>query len=206
MPLYDWSRCAESSRELFEPVATDSRSELRLTGQCTLTQGPFVRLESSLSATARPQTLAIVLAILALFALALASPSSAADSLDLSRHAGRVVVVDFWASWCKPCRQSIPWLNTLKARYGASGLTLIGVNVDAERLDAERFMRDIPFEFEVVFDPDGHIARQFKVQAMPTTYVIDRTGKIVETHLGFRESRKSETEAAIRTLLDAPAR
>jgi cytochrome c biogenesis protein CcmG/thiol:disulfide interchange protein DsbE len=187
-------------------VATDSPSTLRLTGQCTLKQGPFVRLESSLSATARPQALAIVLAILALLALALASPSSAAESLDLSRHAGRVVVVDFWASWCKPCRQSIPWLNTLKARYGASGLTLIGVNVDAERRDAERFMRDIPFEFEVVFDPDGNIARQFKVQAMPTTYVIDRSGKIVETHLGFRESRKSETEAAIRTLLDAPAR
>jgi cytochrome c biogenesis protein CcmG/thiol:disulfide interchange protein DsbE len=113
--------------------------------------------------------------------------------------------VDFWASWCKPCRQSIPWLNTLRERYGASGLTVIGVNVDAERRDAERFLRDVPIEFEVVFDPDGALARQFKVQAMPSTYIFDRTGKIVETHLGFRDAKKDEKEAAIRNLLDQPA-
>jgi thiol-disulfide isomerase/thioredoxin len=145
----------------------------------------------------------LVLSFLALSAWAIASPSSAEGPLDLSHHAGRVVVVDFWASWCKPCRQSIPWLNSLKARYGADGLTLIGVNVDVDRRDAERFMRDVPFDFEVVFDPQGDIARQFKVQAMPTTYVIDRAGKIVETHLGFREARKAETETAIKTLLNA---
>jgi cytochrome c biogenesis protein CcmG/thiol:disulfide interchange protein DsbE len=172
----------------------------RLTRQCSPTQGDFVRLKSLMPG------IAAMLAILALSAMAFASPSSADKPLDLSRHAGRVVVVDFWASWCKPCRQSIPWLNTLKARYGANGLTVIGVNVDAERGDAERFMRDVPFEFDVVFDPEGNIARQFKVQAMPTTYVLDRSGTIVATHLGFREARKAETEAAIRTLLDAPAR
>src|SRR5687767_3653551 len=75
----------------------------------------------------------------------------AAEPLDLTRHRGRVVIVDFWASWCKPCRQSIPWLNTMRERYGASGLTIIGVNVDAERRDADRFLRDVPIEFEVVF-------------------------------------------------------
>jgi cytochrome c biogenesis protein CcmG/thiol:disulfide interchange protein DsbE len=152
----------------------------------------------------RQRALAVVLGILAWSAQTLASSAFANGPLDLSRHAGRVVVVDFWASWCKPCRQSIPWLNTLKARYGADGLILIGVNADAERRDADRFMRDVPFDFEVVFDPAGDIARQFKVQAMPTTYVIDRAGKIVETHLGFRESRKGETEATIRTLLGVP--
>jgi thiol-disulfide isomerase/thioredoxin len=149
---------------------------------------------------------ALLLSFLALSTLAFASSATAEGPLDLSRHAGRVVVVDFWASWCKPCRQSIPWLNTLKARYGADGLILIGVNVDAERRDAEKFMRDVPFDFEVVFDPEGAIARQFKVQAMPSTYVIDRAGKIVETHLGFREARKADTEAGIRSLLNAPDR
>ena len=113
-------------------------------------------------------------------------------------------MVDFWASWCKPCRQSIPWLNELKARYGASGLTIIGVNVDAERRDADRFLRDVPIEFDVMFDPQGNVARQFKVQAMPTSYVIDRNGKLVATHLGFRDAKKAETEAAIKALLDAP--
>ena len=129
----------------------------------------------------------------------------AAEPLDLTRHRGRVVIVDFWASWCKPCRQSIPWLNTMRERYGASGLTIIGVNVDAERRDADRFLRDVPIEFEVVFDPDGELAKQFKVQAMPSSYVFDRNGKIVETHLGFRDAKKDEKEAALRKLLDQPA-
>jgi cytochrome c biogenesis protein CcmG, thiol:disulfide interchange protein DsbE len=126
--------------------------------------------------------------------------------LDLARHRGRVVIVDFWASWCKPCRQSIPWLNSMRERYGASGLTIIGVNVDAERGDADRFLRDVPIEFEIVFDPDGVLARQFKVQAMPSSYIFDRTGKLVETHLGFRDARKGANEAALRNLLNQPAR
>jgi cytochrome c biogenesis protein CcmG, thiol:disulfide interchange protein DsbE len=145
-----------------------------------------------------------------LLAASLAGPlgaesSAVAGALDLSRHRGRVVIVDFWASWCKPCRQSIPWLNAMRARYGASGLTIIGVNVDAERRDADRFLRDVPIEFEVVFDPDGDLARRFNVRAMPTSYVFDRNGKMVETHLGFRDAKKTANEAALKTLLDQPA-
>lgn len=132
--------------------------------------------------------------------------STAATPLDLARHRGRVVIIDFWASWCKPCRQSVPWLNTMSARYGASGLTIIGVNVDAERGDADRFLRDVPIEFEIVFDPKGDLAKQFKVQAMPTSYVVDRDGNIVATHLGFRDAKKDENEAALKALLSAPAR
>lgn len=141
----------------------------------------------------------------AIMAGAVCGAATAAEPLDLARHRGRVVIVDFWASWCKPCRQSIPWLNTMRERYGASGLTIIGVNVDAQRHDAERFLRDVPIEFEIVFDPDGELARQFKVQGMPSSYLIDRTGKIVETHLGFREAKKDENEAALRNLLNQPA-
>jgi thiol-disulfide isomerase/thioredoxin len=149
------------------------------------------------------KVLAAIAASLTLAGVACGAPG-ATEPLELSPYRGRVVVVDFWASWCKPCRQSIPWLNALKARYGASGLTIIGVNVDAERRDADRFLRDVPIDFQVVFDPDGNIARQFKVQAMPTSYLIDRSGKIVKTHLGFRDAKKDEAEAAIKTLLDAP--
>jgi cytochrome c biogenesis protein CcmG, thiol:disulfide interchange protein DsbE len=134
-----------------------------------------------------------------------AAAGSAAAPLDLARHRGRVVIVDFWASWCKPCRQSIPWLNAMRARYGANGLTIIGVNVDAERRDADRFLRDVPIEFEVVFDPQGDLAREFKVKAMPTSYVFDRSGRMIDTHLGFRDAKKAEKEAALRKLLDQPA-
>ena len=149
--------------------------------------------------------IASALLVLALAATAYGSASPAAEPFDLSRHRGHVVIVDFWASWCKPCRQSIPWLNSLRARYGASGLTIIGVNVDAERSDADKFLHDVPIDFEVVFDPQGNIAKQFKVQGMPTSYFIDRSGKLVETHLGFRDAKKAEVEAAIKALLDAPA-
>ena len=124
------------------------------------------------------------------------------EPLDLARHRGRVVIVDFWASWCKPCRQSIPWLNAMRARYGAAASMIIGVNVDAERRDADRFLRDVPIEFEVIFDPKGELAKQFKVQGMPSSYVFDRSGKMVETHLGFRDAKKAEHEAALKNLLN----
>jgi thiol-disulfide isomerase/thioredoxin len=134
-----------------------------------------------------------------------ATSGAAAAPFDITRHQGRVVIVDFWASWCKPCRESIPWLNALRQRYGPSGLTIIGVNVDAQRRDADSFLREVPIEFENIFDPEGQIARQFKVQAMPTSFVFDRTGKLVETHLGFRSAKKDDHEAAIARLLDRPA-
>ena len=142
---------------------------------------------------------AIALACLA--AVRVAGAAADTGSLDLSQHRGRVVVVDFWASWCKPCRQSIPWLNALRARYGADGLTIIGVNVDAVRDDADRFVRDVPIDFEIVFDPRGDIASRFGVRGMPSTYVFDRSGQLVATHLGFRDAKRDENEAAIRKLL-----
>ena len=149
--------------------------------------------------------IAAMLFVAAMFGTVCGASSAGPEPLDLERHRGRVVVVDFWASWCKPCRQSIPWLNAMRERYGASGLTIIGVNVDAERADADRFLRDVPIEFEIVFDPKGELARQFKVQGMPSSFVFDRTGKMVETHLGFRDAKKDENEAALRNLLNQPA-
>ena len=142
----------------------------------------------------------------AVIASALLSASSGAapvgaNAFDLAQHRGRVVILDFWASWCKPCRQSIPWLNSMRARYGASGLDIIGVNVDANRGDADRFLRDVPIEFEIIFDPDGDLARRFKVQGMPSSYVFDRSGALVETHVGFRDARKAQHEAALKNLL-----
>ena len=147
----------------------------------------------------------VTLFVVAMAGTVSGTSSSGADPLDLARHRGHVVIVDFWASWCKPCRQSIPWLNAMRERYAASGLTIIGVNVDAERTDADRFLRDVPIEFEVVFDPKGDLAKQFKVQGMPSSYVFDRTGKLVETHLGFRDAKKDEKEAVLRNLLNQPA-
>ena len=160
---------------------------------------PFFRAPS------RTVRIALLLAAAVMAGAVWGASTPRLEPLDLARHRGRVVIVDFWASWCKPCRQSIPWLNAMRERYGAGGLTIIGVNVDAERADADRFLRDVPIEFEIVFDPTGDLARQFKIQGMPSSYVFDRAGKLVDTHLGFRDAKKGENEAALRDLLDQPA-
>lgn len=148
-------------------------------------------------------TLLCVVACLAWWlAAAPARPADAASaSLDLARFQGQVVVVDFWASWCKPCRESIPWLNQMRSRYGAQGLVIIGINVDAERSDADRFLRDVPIEFQVLYDPQGKLAQQFHLQGMPSTFVYGRDGKLAHTLLGYREARRAEHEAQIQALL-----
>lgn len=137
----------------------------------------------------------------ALLVMACTAVAASPDTLDMARYRGQVVVVDFWASWCKPCRQSIPWLNELRARHGAEGLVIIGVNVDAQRADAERFQRDVPIDFDVVYDPQGRLAERFRLEGMPTTLVFDRDGKLAHTLLGYREARRTEHETEILNLL-----
>jgi thiol-disulfide isomerase/thioredoxin len=128
--------------------------------------------------------------------------SAAAPALDLSSYRGRVVIVDFWASWCKPCRESIPWLNRMHRDYASQGLVIIGVNVDANRADADRFLRDVPIDFNVLYDAGGALATRFEVPAMPSSYVFDRDGKLVQTHIGFRNTKRDAREAELRKLLE----
>jgi cytochrome c biogenesis protein CcmG/thiol:disulfide interchange protein DsbE len=129
------------------------------------------------------------------------STSNASAEFDLAHYRGSVVVVDFWASWCKPCRESFPWLNDLRARHGAHGLVIVGVNVDAERGEAERFLRQYPADFQVVFDPEGRLAREFKVGGMPSSFLFDRDGTLASQHLGFRPADRAAYEAQIQALL-----
>ncbi|HKZ72761.1 MAG TPA: TlpA disulfide reductase family protein [Steroidobacteraceae bacterium] len=141
-----------------------------------------------------------MLVLLALFA---GDALAAEPLLDLDRVRGRVVVVDFWASWCTPCRRSIPWLNEMQAKYADRGLVIIGVNVDKSRGDAEQFLAAVPARFEIVYDPDGRLPAKFGVAAMPSSYVFDRSGKVVARHLGFQNARRAEYEKVLRELLHA---
>jgi len=139
---------------------------------------------------------------LACFALT-ATAAEAPDPLDLASLRGKVVLVDFWASWCEPCRHSFPWLNAMQAKYAARGLVVIGVNVDRERADADRFLRDVPAEFRIVYDPTGALASHYDLPGMPVSYVIGPKGEVIGRHIGFRNALRDERETELQKLLEA---
>jgi cytochrome c biogenesis protein CcmG/thiol:disulfide interchange protein DsbE len=117
--------------------------------------------------------------------------------LDLAQYEGQVVVVDFWASWCVPCRRSFPWLNDMHDKYQREGLVIIGVNLDQERGEAEAFLQEFPADFRIHFDETKDLAREFDVVAMPSSYLIGRDGQVVKRHFGFKVNQQDEYEAAI---------
>lgn len=144
--------------------------------------------------------------------LALAGPALALDSgaaspalelpgpqgnVSLAGMKGQVVYVDFWASWCKPCKQSFPFLNEMQAKYGAKGFKVVGVNVDARREDAEGFLAETPAQFAIGFDSKGESARRFDVKAMPSSVLVGRDGKVIAVHRGFKAEDRAEIEKLI---------
>jgi thiol-disulfide isomerase/thioredoxin len=133
-----------------------------------------------------------------------ALPTATGESVALSGLQGRVVYVDFWASWCTPCRRSFPWMNALQKRYGKDGLVIVAINVDKKRSDAERFLRDTPAEFTVVYDPQGAAPAAYDVQGMPSSYLVDRRGSVVAVEQGFHDERTAGIEARIRASLAQP--
>lgn len=126
--------------------------------------------------------------------------------IDLAQARGKVVYVDFWASWCGPCRQSFPWMTEMQRKYGARGFQVIAVNVDASRQDADRFLAKTPAGFTVGFDASGEAPRRFDVKAMPSSVLIGADGRVVAQHNGFREDERAALEAAIVAALDQPRR
>ena len=136
--------------------------------------------------------------------LAALSAPAWADSL-VSEREGKVVVVDFWASWCVPCRRSFPWMNAMMDKYADDGLVIVAVNLDKDRGDADAFLAEVPANFELEFDPDASIAREYGVEAMPSSFVFGRDGELVAKHLGFKVKKQDEYEAIIvKALGDTP--
>jgi cytochrome c biogenesis protein CcmG/thiol:disulfide interchange protein DsbE len=123
------------------------------------------------------------------------------EPVALDKLRGQVVYVDFWASWCGPCKRSFPWMNELAQRYGANGLTVVAVNVDKKRDDADRFLAATPAQFTVVYDAAGATPAAWAVKGMPSSYLIDRSGRVVMVEQGFRDEQKAVVESRIRDLL-----
>lgn len=122
-------------------------------------------------------------------------------ALALDKLRGRVVYVDFWASWCVPCRTSMPALDSLARRFGPRGFVVVGVNKDASLEDAERFLRRVPVSFPLVGDPSDSAARAFGVTAMPSGYLVDRAGVVRHVHRGFTAQTALALEREIEALL-----
>ena len=119
----------------------------------------------------------------------------------LSELRGKVVYVDFWASWCAPCRQSFPWMKSLSERFADRGLVVVAVNLDKDRAAAADFLARYPVPFAVAFDPSGKTAAAFHVQAMPSSFIVGRDGTIVAEHQGFEPATGRHVEEQLKEVL-----
>lgn len=122
--------------------------------------------------------------------------------IKMSDLKGRVVIVDFWASWCAPCREELPVLEGLFKKYRDKGLVVVGVGQDKDPQNLAKFLRASPLSFPIVHDARGEVAGRYEPPKMPSSYVIDRKGLIRHLHAGFRASDKAALERELKQLLD----
>ena len=107
------------------------------------------------------------------------------DLLDLSKYKGKVVYLDFWASWCVPCRKSFPWMNKMQQQYSQKDLVIIAVNLDKKKELAAAFLQENPAQFNIMYDPKGTLAKKYQIKGMPSSIIFGRSGKPVIAHTGF---------------------
>lgn len=120
---------------------------------------------------------------------------------DPSAYRGKVIYLDFWASWCAPCKLSFPFLNALRLAYAPRDLAVITVNVDRDRPAAERFLRAVDSNLPVIWDAQGALATRYKIRTMPTSIVFDRTGAQRFVHNGYFDNKTSEYRGHVEQLL-----
>jgi len=122
-------------------------------------------------------------------------------NMKLSELAGNVVLINFWASWCGPCREEMPLLNELHNRYEPLGFTVLGVNVEEDVNAAKGFLKNFPADFPVLLDNTNRVSRQYKVVAMPTTVVVDRDGNMRFLHQGYKSGDEAKYRQMVKKLV-----
>jgi thiol-disulfide isomerase/thioredoxin len=128
-------------------------------------------------------------------------PGKNGDAVALAKLKGQVVMLNFWASWCGPCRTEMPLLDQIYKKYNAAGFTLVGVNVDTDSTDAQKYLSQIPVSFPVLFDKENKVSKLYDVSAMPSTVFIDRQGNVRSLHRGYKPGDESEYLNQIRALI-----
>lgn len=156
-----------------------------------------------LRVTALAATLAVSSLVGASASLAptFALPSRGGDTVALEKLKGQVVMINFWASWCGPCRTEMPLLDQMYKRYSSLGFTLLGVNVEPDSKDAEKLLQQVPVSFPVLFDKENKVSKLYEVNAMPSTVFIDRKGNVRYLHRGYKNGDEGEYLNQIRALL-----
>ncbi|WP_290539343.1 MULTISPECIES: TlpA disulfide reductase family protein [Alcanivorax] len=127
--------------------------------------------------------------------------SLSGGNIKLSELRGTVVLLNFWASWCGPCRTEMPLLDSLYQQYRDYGFTVLGVNLDENRDQADMLLSKVPVTFPILFDPQNHTSESYAVDAMPTTVLIDRNGVIRHHHRGYRDGYMDKYDAQVKALV-----
>jgi thiol-disulfide isomerase/thioredoxin len=128
-------------------------------------------------------------------------PDKNGEIIDLGKLKGQVVMLNFWASWCGPCRTEMPLMDQIYKKYHAAGFTLLGVNVDTDSTDAQKFLSQVPVSFPIAFDRDNKVSKLYAVSAMPSSVFIDRKGNVRALHRGYKPGDEAEYLAQIRALI-----
>jgi thiol-disulfide isomerase/thioredoxin len=123
------------------------------------------------------------------------------DAVSLSGLKGQVVLINFWATWCGPCRKEMPLLEQIQKKYAPLGFTLLGVNVEEDTTMMEAFLKDVPVTFPILLDPANGISKLYNVSAMPSTVIVDRKGNIRYVHQGYQPGDEGKYQDVIRQLI-----
>lgn len=163
----------------------------------------------------RNRTAALAVALAATLMLGLPAWAGAADvqapaftlqsvdgkTVSLSQFKGDVVMINFWASWCGPCRQEMPLLDSIYKQYKDMGFVLLGVNVEPDSRNADAWLRKTPVSYPVLYDPKSEVSQLYQVQAMPTTVIVDRQGIVRFVHNGYLPGDENQYMNSIRSLI-----
>ena len=130
-----------------------------------------------------------------------ALPDKDGSLISLDDYSGQVVVINFWASWCGPCREEMPLLNELHARYESLGFTMLGINVEEDSSAADAFLSSTPVNFPVLYDRENSVSKLYDVIAMPSTVIVGRDGTVRYIHHGYESGDENAYQDYIRQLI-----